>query len=344
MTGYAAIVIGLYRNGLTLGAVLQALVGQSNYSSGSIKGSFVNSKITGVTTLTQVAVAFVVVAMLVLAQKSDARLRRRLLITLVCALLRALLSSERLAILELLIPMAAVYSFRQVSARGRRGRSLVLLAPAILIPAVLVVFGAFEYSRSWTYYRTRTTTSYAQFTVERFAGYYATAYNNGQLALPYETYPGRVPYDTLEALWTFPGAKLFGGYPAPPRVSPATTHGIDLKLHGNPEYNSPGGLVTPFVDWGTRGGFVFLALAGGTLGVLYRRCVDGNTFAVVLYPSLTTGLFEFPRYVYWSLGRFTPPLVALCVLGYMLRKRKDDAPGEEPPQRVDDRVSVHQDA
>ena len=127
-------------------------------------------------------------------------------------------------------------------------------------------------------------------------------------------------------------------------MSPATTHGIDLKLHGNPEYNSPGGLVTPFVDWGTRGGFVFLAPAGGTLGVLYRRCVDGNTFAVVLYPSLTTGLFEFPRYVYWSLGRFTPPLVALCVLGYMLRKRKDDAPGEEPPQRVDDRVSVHQDA
>lgn len=342
MTGYAAFAISLYLNGLTLSAVLQALIGQSNYSGGSIKSSFVNSKIPGVTTLTQVAVAFVVVAMLVLVQKRDLRLRRRLVFTCVCALLRASLGSERLAILELLMPMAAIYSFRQVSVCGPRGRSLVLMAPAILIPAVLVVFGAFEYSRSWTYYRTRTTSSYAQFTVERFAGYYATAYNNGQLALLHETYPGRIPYDTIEALWTFPGAKLFGGYPAPRRVYPVNEHALDLKLHGNPEFNSPGGLATPFVDCGTRGGFVFLALAGGTLGVLYRRCTEGNTFAVVLFPAMTTGLFELPRYVYWSLGRFTPSLIALCVLAYLLRKQNADLPAKELPHSLDERMVIPQ--
>lgn len=79
--------------------------------------------------------------------------------------------------------------------------------------------------------------------------------------------------------------------------------------------------MVPFVDWGTAGGLIYLAIAGGIVGLLYRRCVDGHAFAMVLYPSMTVGLFELPRYVYWALGRYTPTLVALCVVGYLVEKR-----------------------
>jgi hypothetical protein len=54
--------------------------------------------------------------------------------------------------------------------------------------------------------------------------------------------------------------------------------------------------------------------------LLYRSCIEGRPFSVVLFPSLTTGLFELPRYVYWTLGRFTPPLIALCVVGYLVHR------------------------
>lgn len=315
VTGYLAFGLSGLRNGLSPHRVLDALAGQNVYS-GGIRASL--GKIPGITTLTQIGMAFVVVAMLVLVQHPDARIRRHLILILVLALLRASIVAERLAILELVIPAAAVLALRQLSAGRPRGRRAALLAPVILIPMVLVLFGALEYSRSWVFYRTRTSISYPQFVIERFAGYYATAYNNGQLALTYESYPGRAPYDSIEALWTFPGASLFGGYPTGNGVDPPTQYQHILALHGNPEFNSAGGLVTPFVDWGTIGGLLFLAIVGGIVGWLYRRCVDGHVFAAVVFPSMTTGLFELPRYIYWTLGRYAPSLLALCLLGYLM--------------------------
>ena len=93
-----------------------------------------------------------------------------------------------------------------------------------------------------------------------------------------------------------------------------------LQIHGNPEFNSPGGLVIPFIDWGIVGGFVYLAVVGAIVGWLYKQCTDGHVFAVVVYPSMTTGLFELPRYIYWGLGRYTPALIALCIVGYLLNR------------------------
>ena len=315
ISGYVAFAASGWRNGIGVGTVVQALRGQDVYT-GTIRTAL--GQITGVTSLTQVGMAFVVVAMLLLVQRRDRRLRRRLVLVLLLALLRASLVGERLAVLELLIPAASVLAFRQASAGRMRWRMLTKVAPAVLLPMLLVAFGAFEYSRSWVFYKTRTTSSYSQFVVERFAGYYATSYNNGQLALDFESYAGRVPYDSIQALWTAPGASLFGGYPAPEGFDPPGIQARDLELHGNPEFNSPGGLITPFVDWGTVGGCVYMFILGGIVGLLYRRCVEGKAFAVVLYPSMTTGLFELPRYIYWPLGRYTPSLVALCVVGYLL--------------------------
>lgn len=238
MSGYLAFAISGVRNGLRPSSLWHAVLGQ-NVSGDNVKQTL--GRVTGVTSLTQVGMAFTVIAMLLLVQARDAKLCRRVICTLLLALLRAAVVAERLAILELAVPAVTVLAFHFAGPGRRRGRTSTLLAPLLFIPMVLVIFGAFEYSRSWVFYSTRTSIGYPQFVIERFAGYYATAYNNGQLELNFGVYPGRVPYDTISALWTAPGASLFGGYPSGGIHGTAFDFSRILLLHGNPEFNSPGG-------------------------------------------------------------------------------------------------------
>ena len=92
-----------------------------------------------------------------------------------------------------------------------------------------------------------------------------------------------------------------------------------LFLHGNPEYNSPGGLGVPFQDYGEVGGLLFFLVAGFGIGRVHRAFIRSSTTAVLFYPILATGLFELPRYLYWSQGRVTPAFVATGVVAYVLR-------------------------
>lgn len=312
MAGYGAFALSAYRNHVSLSTLLDALRHQNVVGLSQELG-----QIKGITSLTQVGMAFVVIAALSLTTRRRRLVIAELVVVLLLGLIRADLLAERLALIELVVPLVAVFALRTASAGAPRARAMVRAVPVVVVPLVFVVFGIFEYSRSWVFYRQRTTIGYPQFIAERIGGYYATAYNNGQMQLSFESRPGRVPYSTIEALWTAPGSSLYGGYPAGGGMDPTDLYNLILKLHGNPEFNSPGGLVIPFVDWGTVGGLVLLAVLGGLVGLAYRRCVDGHGWGVVLFPALTTGLFELPRYIYWTLGRFVPSLVALVAVGVL---------------------------
>jgi oligosaccharide repeat unit polymerase len=319
VAGYAAFVVSSIKNGTTLSQILQVVAEQRN-DTGNLKAQ--SASITGITTLTQVGIAYVVVALVLLDGHPDRRLRRRLALVFGLGLVRAFLLTERLAILELLVPAAALLAMRAGRSGGSKARWAARLAPLYAIPAVVVVFGLFEYSRSWVYYSTHTSQSFTWFTISRLAGYYVTAYNNGQLSLTYETYPGRIPYSSLEALWTAPGIKQLDGYALLSGHDTAQqyTDAVLLQQHGNPEFNSPSGLAIPFVDYGTAGGLLFLLAAGVVLGLAYRGVRDGRLTAVFIYPVLATGLFELPRYLYWTQGRTAPSLVALGATGWWLQR------------------------
>jgi hypothetical protein len=330
LTGYLAFVVSGISNGVTPGSLVRAIRDQSNYA-GDLKRGF--ESITGITTLTQFGIGYVVVATFSLLARPDRRLRRRLLggLALVFALgvTRAFLLTERLAILELVIPAATLVAMRFATSASVRKQWAVRLAPLVLIPAVAGMFGAFEYSRSWVYYSNVTTQSFPEFTVSRLAGYYVTAYNNGQISLSYNTYPGRVPYESVQALWTAPIVQELDAYGMvsgrkDPTLSvvddPPPSTGNLLQQHGNPEFNNPCGLAVPFVDFGVAGGLLFLFVAGCVLGMVYQRFRAGLTSAVLIYPVLATGLFELPRYVYWTQGRVVPSLVALVTVGWWLQR------------------------
>jgi hypothetical protein len=221
----------------------------------------------------------------------------------------------------LVVPLVAVTAMRLSTSGQRRTRVAVVLLPIVLLPAAVAVFGAFEYSRSWNFYRQNGGGSFPVFAAERFAGYYATSYNNGQLTLDYDRYPGRLPYATLQALWTAPG--MDGRYVALSGHAPMGSQLGDpvLTAHANPEFNNPGGLAVPFVDYGRAGGYVFFFLAGLCVGVAYRGFAHGRPAGVLLYPVLSTGVLELPRYLYWTQGRAAPALVALGVVAYLVQRR-----------------------
>ena len=116
--------------------------------------------------------------------------------------------------MELAVPLV-VLLMANMSLRGGLQRRLVRFMWGILLAATVATFALFEYFRSWTYYRLHTTSSYFDFVLGRFAGYYTTALNNGQLVLDHQRWPNRLPYDTIEALWVAPGIESAQLYEEP---------------------------------------------------------------------------------------------------------------------------------
>lgn len=337
IAGYAAFLATGAARGVTPGDVLGVLLSQDNYA-GGLKGQF--GGVAGITTLTQCGIAFVTVATYVLLRERDRRLVGQVVVVVVLTLLRSYVNSERLALVEIGIPAVAVLTMAARHSARRASRVWARLAPLVLAPLLFVLFAAFEYSRSWQFFSSRTDQPFGVFAGLRLVGYYATAYNNGHLQLEHDSYPGRLPRDSLMAFWEAPGIaqlNLYDRLSAPP---PATAQNV-LERFGNPEFNNLGGVTTPFVDFGMVGGFVVLAVLGVVLGLLYRGFRDGAVVGALLYPVAVTGLLDLPRYLYWTQGRVVPAVVCLLAVAVVLlradrrarRPRMVLRPRAAPPAR-----------
>jgi hypothetical protein len=103
MLGYVAFGASGVARGVRPADIVQAFANQDNYGV-NLKGQF--GGIAGLTTLTQCGIAFVVVAVHLLARKRDGRLLAQVLLVVVLALLRSYINSERLALIEIAVPAA----------------------------------------------------------------------------------------------------------------------------------------------------------------------------------------------------------------------------------------------
>jgi hypothetical protein len=313
--GYASMLLAGFARGVRPADLVGALTAQSNYS-GALRAGF--APVTGLTTLTQLGIAYVVLGGLLLLAGERGRVPRRLAVVLLLGLFRAFFLTERLAVLELVLPLVALAA---VHARRRGGRRALLdLAPVAALPLLAVVFGAFEYSRSWVFFRSRTTATFPEFVLDRLAGYYATAYNNGAIGLEHAGHPGRLPYSSIEAFWTAPGVEQLGLYQRLTGVDPTVAYTTMLAQYGSPEFNNPGGLSLPLVDFGVPGGLVAFLLLGLLIGLLWTWFQDGAPYGLLLYPVAFTGLLELPRYLYVTQGRLVPPVFALLVVAHLMRR------------------------
>lgn len=312
--GYLALVATAVEAGVNW-SDLGAVFGPEGISGAEVEGRV--ETIPGVTTLTQFGLAAVVVSALLLCQQPSVAEAAKLAVVVGLALPRAFLFTERLALLELAVPVVVIVAAR--FATRQRGLRVVRLVPVVAAPVLFAVFALFEYTRSWTFYRATTEAGFPRFAAERLAGYYTTALNNGQLELLHTAAPGRWPYTTMEAVWTAPGVshlnlhELLSGGPDPDYVAM-------LDRYANPEFNNASGLAPPFVDFGTFGGLLYFLVIGIVAGLLYRGMRESSPAGMLLYPVLFVGLLELPRYLHWAQGRSLPAYLALGTLAVLLHR------------------------
>ena len=325
LLGYAVwLLVGL-KNGFRLGTLHEFLTSDDPLLAESIRDEMF-ATVQGVTTCTQFGVAAVPLG-LWLYFRGKRSLIWPLMLLIGLAATRALVFSERLALIELVVPAFAVVLRAAVLGRplSPTVRATLQLAPLLGIAGLLIVFGSFEYFRSWRFYH-NDFDSYAEFTLWRVGGYYTTAHNNSAMALETQP-PYPLPYATLQTFWRIPGlAKTPLGYRELTGVDPAARHQAMLDQFGTPELNNEGGLFQPALDFGLAGYLAFWFSSGFVAGRLYRSYLVGTMTGVTLYPLVFIAILETPRFLYLCYPRSLPAVATLLLVAWLTAKRRQQMP------------------
>ncbi|SFB53571.1 oligosaccharide repeat unit polymerase [Cohnella sp. OV330] len=314
--GYAVYFLIMVRSGFTVSLFLSVIKGEPG-AIYSIKQNF--DKITGVTSFTNFGIAFTILATYYQCLKGKKTFLPAMTVVFLLTLMRSIFFSERLALMEILVPAAIIW----ISMRLKQGKRvpLVRLYPLIGIVFVIGFFGLSEYFRSWLSYYVHIYPSFWEFVVTRFFGYYVTALNTGTLYIRELGFPSiPFPYYTWEWLWKIPpGGEAYADVYG---VRPMNLLNNILDTMGNPEFNNPSGLMLPYHDYGFGGALIYMALLGYISGLLYAHFRNNHTFGMLLYPIWMVGILEFPRYLYFTSGRFFPCWVVLLLFTLVLHYNK----------------------
>lgn len=234
---------------------------------------------------------------------------------------RALLWSERLALIEGGVPFFIGALPRITAAAGPLGRTLLRFLPLLLPAAILALFISFEFLRSWQSY-SAVHASLFEFGWRRLYTYYFEAMNTGAAILQvggfYDGPAGPLSFKAHEDLYN----GLYLGT-------------LDV------EYNNPGGIH--YVA--SRAGNVLfgplLLVVGTWFGLTWRAYAEGRLLAL-FYPITFLGLMEILRIPYWpGLNRVLPTTLVIVLLllwaatlkGRVRSRRASasDWPPAEPP-------------
>jgi oligosaccharide repeat unit polymerase len=327
--GYAVWAGLAVSRGLNVDVIMAVLKGETG-AAYNIRGQYLQN-ISGVTTCTQFGISTAILAVLVSSQLSK---RRRLILFVPLAFVtiaRALLNTERLAMVEVAVPAGVllVYGLVNRDQVTKRLRILLSILPIAGFGLLFFVFSSFEYFRSWVTFYADNSNSFWEFAAARLLGYYVTALNNGACLIKYLALPFGVPVFTLNLLWKFPVLKGLIESVMPAHLSADDYFGI-LGRAANPEFNNAGGLMAPFLDFGLYAGLLYWFLAGVACGFLYRLFRRGNAWGLCLYPFVYIGLLEIPRGLYWADGRSFPAFGFLVLSAFVLRIQQARRPLSQP--------------
>jgi hypothetical protein len=311
---------------ISRGATLELALGVVNGDKGAsivMKEGYLGT-ISGITTLTQLAIVCLLLAVFIGIRDGWWHVIPKCGILLVLTVIRALLNSERLAVLELLLPAGVLFVRLVVLDSPRfRGRlwNVLRAAPALGYSALIVIFGVSEYFRSWINYYSGGNMSFWGFVSNRLLGYYVTALNNGAL-LAQRIDPTGAPFFTFHLLWRF---RMLSGivdllYPnlalAANDTDPYMRY---LTAEANPEFNNGSGYLLPVIDFGFMGALLYWLLAGILCGVLYRQFQEKRMTGLLFYPVIFVGAIELTRIIYWAEGRAFVPLCVLAMVAFVCR-------------------------
>lgn len=319
--GYTLWVGLAIQRGITLDVVSGVLIGE--------KGAMYDARYTylptvgGITTLTQFGTAAMILGCILGHSAGWLQVRAKLAIIYAIAAVRAVLNSERFALIELAVPfLITLLALRYLGKTdvGRSWRFLMRFAPLIGVAVLFSVFTGLEYFRSWMNYYAGRNLSLWEFGAMRLLGYYVTSFSNGAYLLQ-RLDALNAPYFTLHFLWGFP---LTG--PVIKRIfSNPLLDSSDkwfyfpfLESGANVEFNNADGMLFPVLDFGTAGGLLYWVAAGVLCGAVFQLFCRKELAGLLLYPMLFLGLLEVPLALYWSEGRSFPALFMLVAVAVLL--------------------------
>ena len=285
-------------------------------------------RIPGITTFTQFGILYATVeALLWVDRKPWSRVAlMRVMVVGSLTLIRGLLIAERLAIVEVLVPVIVVLAGRAQPKAIQR--NLIRLAPLFLGFGVFGLFALQEYFRSWVYFSGIYGNSYLQFAAERFLGYYTTAVNNSAVVYYYE--PLQPLRHTLNSFLAFPGlGDVLSTYYQATFGRGFIEYSLLLETYANYELNNPA-LVGLLLNEYSAILAPVVAFFIGLLSLsLYKGFIRGGLVGTLLYPSWFVGLLEISRIYYWANQRYFPVLALLAISILLFRAAK--VPIQKPP-------------
>lgn len=261
-----------------------------------------HGNIPGVTSFTQLGIVFFVFYFDALWRTGHQLLRRHHLIAAALMFLtvfRVFVWGERLALIEVVIPVAVIAVASGVAQRGRFMGRLVSWAPFLGVGLLLGYFAVTEAFRSWAFYQDRY--EFWPFVISRVTTYYYTALNNGAGLLATMTWPTDDYQNVLGWLYKTP---LLGGIAAyvfdlaPPHSA------TFLAKYADPEFNNMSGIFTVFYDLGVVGALVFAWIYGFIVGALYIQFIEHRGVGRFLYPAIFVSILELMRVLYVTESRF----------------------------------------
>lgn len=288
----------------------------------------------GVTSLDNFAPAFFSIyayRTAVLGVRLSTRLRVLCWVLLAATALRVYVWSERLALIEAIVPFGLAYAAKFGRTAGRTWRFVQHGGPFLALPVLILYFGLAEYFRSWQSSTYKGKSGFWEFAIGRLASYYYTSLNNGAGVLATSHWPSFQFENTL--LWLHRA----------PLVGPVFTYFVGLRAealgqflvkYGDEEFNNPSGIYSVVYDLGLPLGFVYFSVFGFFAGRLFTAYRAQSVLGVLGYPLFFLSLLEIFRYPYLGSPRgFTWTLgigVALLV-GRSWRNRTQVDSGSHPP-------------
>lgn len=314
--GYAFWAISAVAQGISI-ADLASVVGREDRAISELKAN--SRPIAGLTTLTQFGP---IAAALGAFLHRTGFIGRSFLWVLPLAMIRTLFYAERLALIEVLIPLLVVVAI--TSYKKSRWTWLLRLGPLVAAPVIWLVFAGSEYFRSWVYYQSLSNISFVEWVTTRLLGYYVTSYNNSalfSLSSPGSDVP---PYFSATLFWNAPGIESLLPHPGIGGNAPEVWWASILKLYANPEFNNTGSFLVLNGEIGALGMALYWLATGLVIGSVYVALRRGSLTASLAYAVFYIGILELPRFIYWTQGRSFPLLMAVVILTLTYPKRNTE--------------------
>lgn len=254
----------------------------------------------GLTTWMQLAA--IAAPLAILRSKAGIRSARPILAWLfVFAFVRALLNSERLALIEIVVSVTLSYLILRPEAPKILQRTLPTAALIVASWALLfLTFAGFEFFRSWTYAQSDAGADFWVYVSALLVGYYATALNLAAFDVQY--------LDGRHLV-----SRMFDGNIYDQLFGPSPLAGVQ-RAYGLETFTNRSGLITPYVAAGTIGGGVILLIVAVSIALLARRAANGHVVALLAYCASAAGILEIVRIFYFGSSRYLPIVVAAIVL------------------------------